>query len=47
MYTLKFNVITAVKFAIITPGQIKECSWSYGEGKGVCIRTQLGQQSVL
>lgn len=47
MYTLNFSVITPVKFGIITPRQIKECSWSYAEGKGVCILTQLGQQSVL
>lgn len=24
-----------------------ECSWSYSEGKGVCILTQLCQHSVL
>lgn len=28
-------------------GEIKERSWSYSEGKGVCILTQLCQHSVL
>lgn len=28
-------------------GELKECSRSYSEGKGVCVLTQLCQQSLL
>lgn len=47
MYTLNLTVVTPVKFGILKPGQTREWSWSYGEGEGVCILTQLGQQAVL
>lgn len=28
-------------------GEVKECSWSYSEGKWVCLLAQLCQKSLL